>query len=307
MNEPLVSIIIPVYNKEKDLMRLLNSILENNYKNIEIIVVDDASPNKISLKIKKFQNLKLLRNEREKLVAGSRNVGIKNATGDLFFLMDSDNIIARNTISELVRAISSHSNIGIACPLTYYFKDPKRIWWAGTARSKVTSFTKSIGKDKLDTNQFKDLIRSESFRNALMIKKEIIQEVGLFDEKNFPIHYEEADFSERIKKRGFEIVVVPTTKIWHDIPLPEEVEDKARLFHCHNELRAYYCGRNRIIFHKIYSKKWGYLIFISSFLWIFTTYYLKVILVNSNKPLKERLKVIKAYLRGTLDGLRWKK
>ena len=113
-----------------------------------------------------------------------------------------------------------------------------------------------------------------------------------------------ADLStgERVRRAGYKVVCNPKAKVWHDIPLPEK--DKARLLHCHNELKAYYCGRNRIIFHKKYSKRWQFLIFILFFNWLFTLYYLRVILLGSKKPFKERLKIVKAYLKGVIDGIK---
>ncbi|MFX0212393.1 MAG: glycosyltransferase family 2 protein, partial [Candidatus Hodarchaeota archaeon] len=213
---------------------MIHSLLESNYKKIEVIVIDDASPSGIPEEITSLQNVKVIRNQKEKFVSGSRNTGIKSAKGDLYFLIDDDNVVEKETISELINVIHSNSLIGVVCPLNYYLEDPRRIWWAGTIRNKMTSLTRSIGKDQIDVCQFKTLIRSESFRNAFMVRKKVIQDIGLFDEKHFPIHYEEADFSERIKQIGLKIVVVPTAKIWHNIPRLKS----PRSLHAHTNLRA---------------------------------------------------------------------
>ena len=99
--------------------------------------------------------------------------------------------------------------------------------------------------------------------------------------------------------------MVPRAKVWHNIPLQEEEKDKARLFHVHNEYRAYYAGRNRVLFHKKHSQWWKFLIFVSVFNWLFTLYYLKVILLESKKPFRERLKITRAYLKGVVEGIKW--
>jgi len=311
MNDlPFVSVVIPTYNRKDKLIRLIKSILQSNYpkEKLDIIVVDDASTDGTYEEVrKKFSEVKIIRNEKELFLAGSRNVGIRNAKGEFIFLIDDDNIVDENCILELVRTFGSNQKIGIVAPIMYYLKTPNRIWCSGIERSMITSLTKIIGRGEIDDRQYRSLIDSKDFPNAFMVKREVIKKVGLFDERTFPIHYDEADFGERVRKAGYKIVCNPKAKVWHDISLPEEVEDKARLFHCHNELRAYYCGRNRIIFHKKYSKWWQFLIFILIFNWLFTLYYLRVILLGSKKSFKERLRIAKAYLKGILEGLRYSK
>jgi len=308
MNDlPFVSVVIPTYNRKGKLIRLIESILQSNYprEKLEIIVVDDASTDGTYEEVrKKFPEVKIIRNEKELFLAGSRNVGIRNSKGESIFLIDDDNIIDKNCILELVRTFGSSQKIGVVAPIMYYLKAPNRIWCSGIERSMITSLTKIIGRDKMDNGQYKNLIESKDFPNAFMVKREVIKKVGLFDEKTFPIHYDEADFGERVRRAGYKVVCNPKAKIWHGISLPEEVEDKARLFHCHNELRAFYCGKNRIIFHRKYSKWWQFLIFILIFNWLFTLYYLRVILLGSKKPFKGRLKIAKAYLRGVWEGIK---
>lgn len=308
--KPLVSVVIPTHNRKEKLTRLLNSVLESNYPKdkLEIIVVDDVSTDGTHKKIKTmFPKIKIIRNEKELLPAGCRNVGIKNARGKYIFLIDDDNIVDENCILELVKIMENDSSIGIVAPIMYYLGQPKRIWCAGLRKNKLTSHFIVIGKDKIDMEQFNKLIESDGVGNAFMIKKEVKKFV-LFDDKIFPIHYEEADFSERVRRLGYRVIFNPKAKIWHDIPLPKEVGGKARIASVHNELRAYYTARNRIIFHKKYSKWWQFLFLISFFIWPITLSYLKIILFESSAQLKKRLKIAAAYLKGILDGLKicWK-
>ncbi len=305
---PLVSVIIPTHNRKNKLIRLIDSILQSNYpkEKLEIIVVDDASTDGTYEEVrKKFPQIKVIRNEKELFLAGSRNIGIKNAVGEYIFLIDDDNVVDKNCIYELVMTLKSNNQIGIVAPLMYYLKQPNRVWCAGIRRNMVTSLTSKIYADVIDQGQFNGLIESVDVLNAFMVKREVVEKVGIFNDRDFPIHYDEADYGERVRRAGYRIVFNPKAKVWHDVPLPEDIKDKARLFHCHNELRAYYCGRNRIIFHKKYSKWWQFLVFISIFNWLFTLYYLRVILLGSKKPFKERLKIAKTYLKGVVEGMKW--
>lgn len=304
---PLVSVIIPTFNRKNKLMRLLDSILESDYpKNkLDIIVVDDAcTDGTYDYVKKKYSNVKIIRNEKEKLISGSRNVGIRNAKGKYIFFIDDDNIIDKITIEELVSLFENRLGVGIIGPTMYFFKDPNRIWCTGIRRSYLTSLTTILDSNDLNKGEYSEPIESNDFPNAFMVCKEVIKKVGGFNESIFPIHYEEADFGERVRKEGYRIICNPKAKIWHDIPLPEEIKDKSRSHHCDNELRAYYCGRNRVIFHKRYSKWWQFLVFISFFNWVITLYYLKVILFGSEKPFKQRTNIAKSYLKGIVSGLK---
>jgi len=303
-NQPLVSVVIPTHDRKEMLVRLIKSIKKSTYKNLEIIVVDDASSDGTYEYIKKKSlGVKIFRNKNNLLLAASRNVGIKKSIGKYVFLIDDDNVIDKSCISCLVEIMEKDRKIGIIGPIVYYYSNPRRIWCAGVRRNKITSLTKIIERDKFNRGQLEELISSEDFPNAFMIRRDVVKKVGLFDEKLFSIHYDEADFGERVRKADFKIVCYTKAEIWHDIPLPEKVEDKSRLFHVHNDYRAYSTAKNRIIFHKKYYKGWKFCIFILFFNWLFSFYYLKIILFNnSNKSIADRIKVAKSYIRGIKDA-----
>jgi len=305
--QPLVSVVIPTHNRREKLIKLIDSILCGDYPTdrLEIIVVDDASTDGTYEEIKRrFPEVKVIRNSRELLLAGSRNIGIRNSNGEYIFLIDDDNIVNKNIVKLLVDFMERYPNVGVVTPLMLYHREPDRVWCAGVKRSYITSKTIFLYRDKKACEVKEKVIESGDLPNAFMVRREVFEKVNLFDDKKFPIHYDEADFCARVRKAGYKVVCYTKAKVWHDIPLPEEVKDKARFFHCHNELRAYYCGRNRILFHKKHSKKWQYLIFILIFNWLFMMYYLKVILLNSNKPFRERLKIAKAYVKGAWEGIK---
>jgi GT2 family glycosyltransferase len=308
-NNPLVSIVIPTHNRKEKLEKLVDSVLRSNYPKdkLEIIVVDDASIDGTrEMANQKFPNVKVIRNKKELFLAGSRNAGIKNGKGSHFFLIDDDNVVDRNCIPRLVEVMEKENSsplIGIVAPIMYYLRQPSRVWCAGTRRNMLTSLTTFVARDRVNRGQFEELIESQDFPNAFMIKREVIEKVGAVDEIRFPIHYDEADLGERVRRAGYRIVCNPEAEVWHDTPLPEEVQDRSRSFHVHSKFRAYCAARNRITFHKEYSEWWQFLLFVLIFNWLVTLYYLKVILLDSNKPSRDRLWLAEAYLRGLLEGL----
>ncbi|MBA5794034.1 glycosyltransferase [Flavobacterium sp. xlx-214] len=90
---PLLSIIIPIYNVEKYLVKCVSSVLDQNYQNIEVILVDDGSPDNCSQICddfaKKDNRIKVIHKENGGL-SDARNVGIRAATGEYLMFLDSD-------------------------------------------------------------------------------------------------------------------------------------------------------------------------------------------------------------------------
>lgn len=105
-NLPLVSIIIPVYNVEKYIDDCIQSVLAQTYKNIEILVVDDGSPDYSIDRIEKYQEkdsrIKIIRQKNMGL-SGARNTGIEAASGEWLYFLDSDDFLFADAIEKLLR------------------------------------------------------------------------------------------------------------------------------------------------------------------------------------------------------------
>lgn len=104
-----VSIIIPVYNVEKYLARCLDSILNNTYKKIEIILINDGSKDNSQKIIKKYQEkyptIIFAKEQENKGPAEARNVAMKMATGEYIMFMDSDDFIEKDYIENYVKPL----------------------------------------------------------------------------------------------------------------------------------------------------------------------------------------------------------
>lgn len=109
-----VSIIIPVYNAENYIDLAISSVLNQTYKNIEIIVVNDGSTdntNKMLAHWKNIDNRIKIINIKNNGVSNARNVGIKEATGDLLFFLDSDDAIHKSTIELMLNNYNDKSTL----------------------------------------------------------------------------------------------------------------------------------------------------------------------------------------------------
>ena len=103
-----ISVIIPVYNREKYIAACLDSILSQTYKNIEIICVDDCSTDNSLHILKKYEakdnRIKVIALKNNGGVSNARNTGIETATGDYIAFVDSDDTIDCNMFSEMIEA-----------------------------------------------------------------------------------------------------------------------------------------------------------------------------------------------------------
>jgi len=115
---PLVSIIIPVYNVEKFIDQCLHSIVEQTYKNLEIIIVDDNSPDKsgdISDRYSELDSRIKVFHIQNRGAAGARNLGLDNCTGDYILFVDSDDWLEKNAVEIMLNSLLSSKSDFVQC------------------------------------------------------------------------------------------------------------------------------------------------------------------------------------------------
>lgn len=128
MKKSLVSCIVPTYKRSDSLFRAINSILQQTYKNLEVLVVDDNNPNdKYSIKVQ--ETLKLIKDSRviyiqqEKHINGAvaRNKGIKYSKGEYIAFLDDDDEWLPNKLENQIKKLEEHPEYNaISCLYTYY-------------------------------------------------------------------------------------------------------------------------------------------------------------------------------------------
>lgn len=300
MEAPLVSIVVPSYNRREQVERLLASVFDSEYprSKLEVIVVDDGSDEEYAGVESDYEAVRLIQNEQERYLAEARNVGAREATGEYLFFVDDDNVLGNDTISLLVEHLEQHPTVGVAGPVMYYFDQPDTVWCAGIERNYWTSITTFLDRGKSKDELSDEPRRSEDFPNAFMVRRELFERCGGFDSDRFPIHYDEADFCQRVREEGFDITCVPKAEIWHDIVPPDE--DLRRSFHLQSKFRAFYAARNRVIYHVRHNSGLQLVSFLLVALPAITLYYLLGILVSDST---DRVQVAGSYARGTLSGL----
>jgi GT2 family glycosyltransferase len=212
----LVSLIILNYNGKKDTIEFLRSLKKTDYPNYEIIVVDNGSTDGSPQVIKrKFPYVKLIENKKNLGFAGGMNSGIKKSRGEYIVTLDNDRfIIQKEWLSLLVETAEYDKKIGVVIPMLLRYGTNKIQGWqvAPNFLTKITSVTFLFGAGKKDRGQFSKIVDIAAGNG--LFKKEVLEKVGLFDEKMFN-YFEETDLCYRIKKAGYRVVLQPKSKMWH--------------------------------------------------------------------------------------------
>lgn len=281
---------IPTYNRRKDVLECLQSLRELRYSNYEIIVVDNGSTDGTGDAVKRFfPEVKLIRSKRNLGVTGGRNLGAIHSSGKYTFFLDHDTTVDRNALNELMSVMQSDPNIGVAGPAVYCYNDPKRVWSLGTSINTLTGRVSFKYEGKIDKGWFSKAIEVQVLPTAFLVKREVIDKVGLFDDVFFAV-YEDTDFCFRVREAGYKVLCVLTARVWHKVALNEREQLLGVL------KRAYYVARNRVIFMRKHAKPLNFVVFLLVFQPIYTAYY-------TAKALQfNRLDCLREFWRGALSG-----
>ncbi len=183
---PLVSIVIPGY-KSKFIKETINSILAQTYKNFEIIVVDDGSPNQLKSVLADLIDagkIRYIYQENQKMAA-ARNNGIRNAKGILVAFLDDDDLWSSTKLEEQV-ALFEDSSVG----LVYTFAEG----FNGTQRVQIENF-----EFQKEGSIFSDIFLKDFIANSsVMVRKSCFDEVGLFKVTPDYFGVDDADMWTRI-------------------------------------------------------------------------------------------------------------
>ena len=250
------------FNGKKNTLECLESlknVKRDNFK-LTIVVVDnastDASPSVISNLKSQISNLKFIKNANNLGFAGGNNVAIKYALengANYVLILNNDTYVDKNFLEELLKASEKDEKIGILVPKIYFapgfefHKDRYRknelgkvFWYAGGKMDWANVIGHHRGVDEVDRGQFDKTEETELATGCCMlIKREVIDRVGMFDDKYF-LYYEDADLCVRAKKNGFKIMFVPKSIIWH--------KNAGSAGGSGSVLQDYYITRNRLLF-----------------------------------------------------------
>ena len=239
-----ISIITINYSGLADTCTLIDSIPLND-DSLEVIVVDNASKaNEATIIRQRYPQVKVIQSDKNLGFAGGNNLGIKAAQGKYLFFINNDALLRPQTSNfrHLISRLESDEKIGAVCPKIRFAWDSNPIQFAGyTPLSLITMRNRAIGFGEEDKGQY-DTAHPTPYAHgaALMVKREIIEKVGLMPECYF-LYYEELDWSMMIRRAGYEIWYEPACTVYH-----KESQSTGQ----NSPLRTYFITRNRLLFVK---------------------------------------------------------
>ncbi|MCK5057791.1 MAG: glycosyltransferase family 2 protein [Candidatus Aminicenantes bacterium] len=191
---PKVSIIIPVYNRGFMLQRVIRSLMDQSYPNIEIIMIDDGSTDDSYAIMRQYPQIHAFSQENRG-PAAARNTALKHTTGDIVLFMDSDAIAPSDLVEIHVKTLSKHPG--------------------AIVQGQVISI---MDLDDAFVVPFSLRHYSRAFfaTGNVSVRKSCIDEVGGFDDATFRKGWEDLDLGLRLRKNGLKVKrLYKQGYVWH--------------------------------------------------------------------------------------------
>jgi hypothetical protein len=279
-----VSIVIPNYNRKRDLERLLPSVAKQTFVDYEVIIIDDFSPDKSVVEyirefVKNHKNMRLVENTENIGFVKTCNKGIKLSNGDYICILTNDTEVAGNFIQRNVEIMDADSSIGVlSCIIVD--KDGNNWFSAGSLK---TGIPVNLREDFQGIRQV-DYVAG----TACFYRKKVFDKIGLLNEY-FVMYHEDVEFCLRAKSEsGYKTCMFSEKLVKHHVVSSSLVPKQI----------PYYLHRNLILILKKYSPKSIPLVSLYILREIINLLIVSILKRSPGYFLSSR-----HIIRGTLDGL----
>ncbi len=242
---PLVSIITVNYDQPEVTAQLLASLERIRYANFEVIVVDNASPNRgIDGLIARFPSVHFLKSDQNLGFAGGNNLGIQRSKGKHLLFLNNDTEVHPDFLQPLVDCLETRPDAGMASPKIKFFHEENLIQYAGSGEmNPYTGRSFFRGNRQPDQGQF-DATSPTAFVHgaAMLVSRKVLTTSGLMHEPYF-LYYEEFDWCARARRDGFSTWYVGESVVYHKESVSTGKESPFKLYY-QTRNRLYYMRRN---------------------------------------------------------------
>ncbi len=218
-----ISVIVPVYKVEQYLRKCVDSIIKQTYSNLEIILIDDGSPDNCPIICDEYamkDNRVVVIHKKNGGLSDARNVGIAKSTGKYITFVDSDDYIASDYIEYLYKLIlSANGDVSIVLPQIFY-----------------------DNQEQVAISNKKESIRIYDSKSALLTM--------LYQKK-----FDTSAWGKLYSKKIFEDVVFPVGNIYEDISTIYKTLLKSKVIVYSNQKKYYYLKRNDSIMGRSFKEK----------------------------------------------------
>jgi len=205
------SIIILTWNQIDYTKLCINSIRLYTKPDYEIIVVDNASTDGTVEWLKEQSDITAIFNDINKGFPAGCNQGILKSTGDVIVLLNNDIFVTPRWLDNLLSCLNSSDKIGAVGPCSNSAGANQILYVNYENLDEMISFATNYNKS--NEKLWRERTRLAGF--CFAVKKTVINEVGLFDERFFPGNYEDDDYCFRIRQSGYKLMFCADTFIHH--------------------------------------------------------------------------------------------
>jgi GT2 family glycosyltransferase len=242
MEKP-IAVVICNWNKKHDLLRCIQSVLESDFQDFDIVVVDNASTDDSVDVIKEVYSseVTLLSNCENLGGAGGFNAGINwalNRGYKYVHLLDNDVIVDKQAIRESFQFMENNGDVGAVGSKLYSYYEPYRLQELGAEIDWENFYITPLYKGYLDSSKIPLIVECDYVPAcSVMIRVKAIEKIGLMDEDCF-IYWDDIEWFYRMKQAGYRVVSYSKSKVWHKMGAANKT----------NTFSTYYFWRNRINF-----------------------------------------------------------
>jgi len=211
----LCSVVVLNYNGKEFLTRCLLSLKNLNYKDYNVIVVDNASSDgSVDFVREHFPWVHIIENKENLGFAEGNNVAIKHAKGDYILFLNNDTEVDSDWLENMVKTARSDSSIGIVGCKMLYMEQKNVIDAVGFLYDEY-GFPYARGIGETDHHQY-DYVADvfSAVGAAMLVKREVLEKIGVFDSKYFMLS-DELDLCWRAQLAGYRVVVNPFAVMYH--------------------------------------------------------------------------------------------
>ncbi|GGF98712.1 glycosyltransferase family 2 protein [Paenibacillus abyssi] len=201
------SIIISTYNGKELLKDCIYTIKRHTEEPYEIIVVDNGSTDGTA-DICRQEQITFISLASNAGFPKACNMGLKIASGDTLLLLNNDVLVSKNWLKNMLDCLYSRKNIGIVGPLTNYASGRQQIDMPFTSLEDMANQL-----NEPDPGKWLKVDRIVGF--CFLFKRELLEKIGLLDERFSPGHYEDDDYCFRARNAGYRMMIAGDVFVFH--------------------------------------------------------------------------------------------
>jgi GT2 family glycosyltransferase len=218
--KPRIAVVVLNWNGKADTLECLASLSEIDYRNFEVVVVDNGSSDDSAAAIRAaFPDATLLETGANLGYAEGNNIGMRAALergAELVLVLNNDTAVHEGLLRELVDAAASRPDAGIIGAKIYHYGERNRVWYAGARWNRDESKFQMVKDDRGDDGIGLTAETDYACGCAFLVRREVLERVGFFEPRFF-LTYEEADLCYRARRNGFAVAYAPRAVVWHKI------------------------------------------------------------------------------------------